>query len=140
MTDLADTIVYLGLAEIESRLEKVIAVLKHRGGRAEGDLRSISCSAAGLEVSERFVGLSGVLAGAPQGKRKAQIETIFQPLYFVRDFLTLAAKPSIDPAKREQMLKNLSLETDKLIERLGAYFDEPVARAKNAGDGKGGAA
>lgn len=130
MTDLADTIVYLGLVEIESRLEKVISVLKHRGGSAEGDLRAITCTPAGLEVSERFVGLSGLLGGSAQGKRKTQIETIFQPLYFLRDFLTVAGKPDLDAERRAQILKNLGGETEKLIERLSKYFDEPVVQPK----------
>lgn len=130
MTDLADTIIYLGLVEIESRLEKVISVLKHRGGRAEGDLRSIFCTASGLEVSERFVGLSGVLAGTALGKRKAQIENIFQPLFFIRDFLSLAKNPSLDAERRAKILENLSGETAKLIDKLGQYFDEPTAPAK----------
>lgn len=124
--DLADTIVYLGLVEIESRLEKVISVLKHRGGTTSGDLRSISAGPEGLQVSERFVGLSGVLGGSAEGQRKTQIETIFQPLYFMRDFLTLAKDPSLAPEKREGVLNNLSSQTQKLIEVLSEYFDQPA--------------
>jgi len=126
MAELADTIVYLGLVEIESRLEKVISVLKHRRGAAVEDLRSIQCTPHGLNVSDRFVGLSGVLAGAPLGRRKAQIENIFQPLYFVRDFLGVAQDPGLDPAQRAEVLNSLSDQTGKLIELLGQYFDEPT--------------
>lgn len=134
--DLADTLVFLGLVEIESRLEKVVSVLKHRGGAVTGDLRSIACGASGLRVSDRFVGLSGLLGGSASGQRKAQIETIFQPLYFIRDFLTLAKDPAMAPEKREQLLGNLSGQTEKLIKVLGEYFDEPVKGGpKPAGKG-----
>lgn len=136
--DLADTIVFLGLVEIESRLEKVVSVLKHRGGAITGDLRSIECKPDGLHVSDRFVGLSGVLGGAASGQRKAQIETVFQPLYFIRDFLTLAKDPSMAPEKRETLLNNLSTQTEKLIDVLGEYFDQPVNPDRKTG-GKEGA-
>ena len=130
--EMADTIVYLGLVEIESRLEKVVSVLKHRGALAEGDLRSIYHTPKGLEVSERFIGLSGVLAGTPLGKRKAQIENVFQPLYFIRDFLYLAKDPALAQARREQVLQNVSGQAEKLIALLGQYFDEPVRPDRGA--------
>jgi circadian clock protein KaiC len=125
--ELADTIIYLGLVEIESRLEHVISVLKHRGGAALGDLRAVTPLGQGelLAVSDRFVGLSGVLGGTPLGRRKAQIEEIFQPMYFIRDFLALARDPQLDPARREAMLANLSAEAQRLIDLLGKHFDQP---------------
>ncbi len=123
---LADTIVYLGLVEIESRLEKVISVLKHRGGPVGGDLRSVQATASGLVVSERFVGVSGVLGGVALGHRKAQIEEIFQPLYFVRDFLKLAGDPGIDSDQRQRMLRDMGGETERVIGLLSRYFDQPA--------------
>jgi len=128
--ELADTIVYLGLVEIESRLEKVISVLKHRGAKAEGDLRSIQFGEKGLTVSDRFEGLSGVLGGTALGQRKAQIENVYQPLYFIRDFLKIAKDPKLEPEKREQVLSNLSDQTGKLIALLSKYFDEPDKKEK----------
>lgn len=125
--ELADTIIYLGLVEIESRLEKVVSVLKHRGGATEGDLRAIHCDAgAGLRVTERFVGLQGVLAGSPQGRRKQQIEEIFQPLYFLRDLLKMAKDPQLDESRRDELVERLSGETSRLIEVLSRYFDMPA--------------
>ena len=85
----------------------------------------------GLEISERFVGLSGVLGGSAQGTRKAQIENIFQPLYFTRDFLKMAADPDLDPEQRAEMLSSIGEHTEKLIALLGDYFDEPIVK----GDG-----
>ena len=134
--ELADTIIYLGLVEIESRLEKVVSVLKHRGGPTEGDLRSIRYTAAGLSVSERFVGLSGVLAGTALGRPKARIEEIFQPLYFIRDFLAMARYPTIQDDKRSAILENLSAETARLIQLLSRYFDQPLAPGSQPDKGK----
>ncbi|MEN6627451.1 MAG: ATPase domain-containing protein [Candidatus Sumerlaeia bacterium] len=130
--ELADTIVYLGLVEIESRLEKVISVLKHRGGPAAGDLRSIQATGGGLVVSDRFLGISGVLGGVALGHRKAQIEEIFQPLYFIRDFLKMAGDPGLGAEQRAQMLGNMGTETDRVIGLLGRYFDQPQSAGKEA--------
>jgi circadian clock protein KaiC len=139
--ELADTIIYLGLVEIESRLEKVVSVLKHRGGPTEGDLRSIHYTPRGLIVSDRFVGLSGVLAGTALGRPKARIEEIFQPLYFIRDFLSMAQNPVIEADKRSLILENLSSETAQLIHLLSRYFDQPLPRTAPPGPvapGQGG--
>ena len=123
----ADTIIYLGLVEIESRLERVISVLKHRGGAALGDLRGVAPGGPeGLVVSDRFVGLSGVLGGSPLGRRKTQIEEIFQPLYFIRDFLEMARAADVDAAKRDAMLGQLTGETQRLIDLLAKHFDQPT--------------
>lgn len=124
-----DTIIYTGLVEINSRLQKVISVLKHLGGDVAGDLRSIDASAMGLRVSERFIGLSGVLEGTPLGHPKAQIEQIFQPLYFIRDFLQIAKDPELTKEKRSGVLDNLSGETTRLIDQLAAYFDQPQMKS-----------
>lgn len=126
---LADTIVYLGLVEIESRLEKVVSVLKHRGGAVPGDLRAIVRDETGLRIHERFLGMSGVLQGTPLGRRKTRIEEIFQPLYFIRDFLTLARQEQLDTAQRGAMLENVAGETTRLIDLLGSYFDQPTPQA-----------
>lgn len=127
--ELVDTIIYLGLVEIESRLEKVISVLKHRGGAVQGDLRSIIATENGLKVSERFLGLSGVLEGTPLGRRKAQIEEIFQPLYFIRDFLQMAKDPAMDPEQRTSILGNLHNEANSLIALMSRYFDQPLEKS-----------
>ena len=69
--------------------------------------------------------------GTPLGHRKAQIEEIFQPLYFIRDFLTLVKNPELDDPQRRPMLDNLSAETQRLIDLLGRYFDQPTAGASS---------
>jgi len=133
--ELADTIIYLGLVEIESRLEKVISVLKHRGGDTQGDLRGISFFENGLRLSERFFGLSGLLDGTALGQRKSQIEEIFQPLYFVRDFLQLAKDPKLAEDKRTAMLEQLGSETLRVIELLSKYFDQPLSERTGSSSG-----
>jgi circadian clock protein KaiC len=137
--ELADTIIYLGLVEIESRLEKVLSVIKHRGGETGGELVGITCGPHGLRVSERFVGLAGVLSGTALGKRKAQIEEIFQPLFFIRDFLAMARNPQLASDRREAMLGNLSAEANRLIELLSKYFDQPLPGQSSEAAGKPGA-
>ncbi len=101
-------------------------MLKHRGGPVGGDLRSVQATASGLVVSERFVGVSGVLGGVALGHRKAPIEEIFQPLYFVRDFLKLAGDPGIDSDQRQRMLRDMGGETERVIGLLSRYFDQPA--------------
>jgi circadian clock protein KaiC len=122
---MVDTIIYVGLAEIESQLEKVISVLKHRGAKADPELRGLQCGAHGLEVSAGFAGLSGVLEGSPLGQRKARVEEVFQPLYVLRDFLAVAQDPSLDAAQRAEILGNLQRETGRLIDLLGKHFGKP---------------
>lgn len=122
---MVDTIIYLGLAEIESQLEKVISVLKHRGAKADPELRSLECTAAGLRVGAGFAGLSGVLAGTPLGRRKAQVEEIFQPLYVLRDLLGLAKDPGLEAAQRADLLGNLEGEVARLIELMAKHFGRP---------------
>ena len=70
--------------------------------------------------------MSGVLQGTPLGRRKARIEEIFQPLYFIRDFLTLAREQQIGEEQRSAALANVAGETTRLIELLGLYFDQPT--------------
>jgi circadian clock protein KaiC len=122
---LVDTIVFLGLAEIESQLEKVISVLKHRGAKPDTELRGIACGERGLEVLHRFVGLCGVLGGTPLGTRKKRVEQIFQPLYVLRDFLEMAKASGMEEEQRREILDNLSGETAKLIDLMTEHFGEP---------------
>jgi hypothetical protein len=118
-----DGIVYLGTVELESAVHKVISVLKMRGGDFASDVREISCGASGLFVLDKFVGVSGILAGNPQGHYKKTIEEIFQPLYFVRDFLPMLDAAETGEEQRSQMVANLSSEVAKLLEKLEEFYD-----------------
>ncbi len=118
-----DGIIYIGTIEIESAVKKVISVLKMRGGNYSGDLRKISCGKNGIFVSNKFIGLSGILAGNPQGQYKKTVEEIFQPLYFIRDFIDVACMSETDEYQKKQILDNIKGETHKLVDKLKDYFD-----------------
>lgn len=118
-----DGIIYLGTIEIESAVHKVISVLKMRGGYYSSDLREIACGKNGLYVLDKFVGLSGILAGTPQGQYKKTVEEIFQPLYFVKEFIEILATSEMEEKKKEKIINNLRTEVSKVVERLKQYFD-----------------
>ncbi len=119
-----DGIIFLGTIEIESAVHKVVSVLKMRGGDFSSDLREISCGKDGLYVLDKFVGLSGILAGNPQGQYKKTVEEIFQPLYFVRDFIDILASSDLEEEQKGQIVNNLRTEVTKLVEKLKKHFSE----------------
>ncbi|GAB4311482.1 MAG: circadian clock protein KaiC [Candidatus Sumerlaeia bacterium] len=120
---LFDGVIYLGAVEIESAMHKVISVLKMRGGDYLGDLREITCGRNGLHVLDKFVGMTGILAGNAQGQYKRTVEEILQPLYFIRDFLDIMAAPDTDESMRAEIKSNLVGEVNKLLDKLCRYFD-----------------
>ncbi|MBN1517925.1 hypothetical protein JXA32_15275 [Candidatus Sumerlaeota bacterium] len=120
---LFDGIIYTATVEIESSVHKVISILKMRGSAYQTDLRELTCGAQGLQIRNKFHGISGILSGNVQGQYKKTIEEVFQPLYFVRDFLSMVASPDIDDAQRQEMTQSMSREISKLIDHLGKYFD-----------------
>jgi circadian clock protein KaiC len=120
---LFDGIVFLGTVEIESAVHKVLSILKMRGGNFSSDLREIKCGANGLYVLDKFVGLSGILAGNPQGQYKKTVEEIFQPLYFLRDFIELMASSDLAQEQKVEIIKNLQYQVAQLTDKLTEYFD-----------------
>jgi len=118
-----DGIIYLGTIEIESSVHKVISVLKMRGANYQSDLREIECGAHGVEVREKFVGLTGVLSGSARGQYKKTVEELFQPLYFIRDFLEILATAEPEPEQRTAIVQNLRDESNKLVDKLKTHFD-----------------
>lgn len=119
-----DGIVYLGTIEIESSVLKVISILKMRGGAYASDVREIVCKPGGLQVLDKFIGLSGVLSGNAQGQYKKNVEEIFQPLYFVRDFIeVMAGQPDLPEEQRAMLVSNLQSETGRLVGKLREHFD-----------------
>lgn len=118
-----DGIIYAGTIEIESAVKKMVSVLKMRGADYSTDLREIHCGGSGLQVANKFFGMSGILAGNPQGQYKKTVEDIFQPLYFIRDFIEILATPDADPEMKAQVAGNIKTEAAKLAEKLEVYFD-----------------
>jgi hypothetical protein len=118
-----DGIVFLGTVEIESAVHKVLSILKMRGGNFSSDLREIKCGANGLYVLDKFVGLSGILAGNPKGQYKKTVEEIFQPLYFLRDFIDLMASSDLAQEQKVEIIKNLQSQVAQLTDKLTEYFD-----------------
>ncbi|MBN1900937.1 hypothetical protein JW926_06375, partial [Candidatus Sumerlaeota bacterium] len=117
-----DGIIFLSSIEIESAVHKFISVLKMRGGEFISDLREVRCGDRGLYVLDKFVGLSGILAGNPQGQYKKTVEEIFQPLYFVRDFIGVLCSPDIPEEQKKQVMENLKGEVHKLVDKLKDHF------------------
>ncbi|MGI8907584.1 MAG: ATPase domain-containing protein [Candidatus Sumerlaeaceae bacterium] len=118
-----DGVIYLGTIEIESSVHKVISILKMRGGHYQSDLREIDCGHSGLEVQEKFVGMTGVLSGNAHGHYKKTVEELFQPLYFIRDFLEILATGEPDAEQSTAIVHNLRDESNKLVDKLKTHFD-----------------
>ncbi|MBX7247224.1 MAG: hypothetical protein K1X53_17130 [Candidatus Sumerlaeaceae bacterium] len=118
-----DGIIFLGTIEIESSVHKVISVLKMRGGNYSSDLRELTCDAKGLSVKDKFVGLSGILSGNVKGQYKKNVEELFQPLYFIRDFIHMIADTPMEESQRAGILENLKSESNKLVDKLKTHFD-----------------
>lgn len=123
-----DTVVYLGYVEIESQLRKVISILKRRGARSEGDLRAIESGASGLAVTEKFLGLEGILEGSPRGQYKKTIEELLQPVLSARDFLQMVRQAEMPAERRDALYDNIdALLQDldmRLRERFGVDLEE----------------
>jgi circadian clock protein KaiC len=61
----ADNVILLRYAEIESEVRRVLAVVKMRDGDHTKDLLEVEITKTGLAVVGKFEGLTGVLHGAP---------------------------------------------------------------------------
>ncbi|MDI6784536.1 MAG: ATPase domain-containing protein, partial [bacterium] len=118
----ADAIIYLGFVEIESKMHRVISVLKMRGSEHDSELRKLLITENGLEVATRFLGLTGVLSGMPTGKYRETIEEVFQPLFFVEGMMDLFIKAQDDTA-RKAVADKVQSQVDNVITKLGEYFD-----------------
>ncbi|NQU44467.1 hypothetical protein HQ520_14345 [bacterium] len=119
---MVDTVIYLGNVEIESRIHKVISILKSRGARADADLREIDCDERGPRVGEKFHGMSGILQGVAHGQYKQTVEDIFQPLYFIRDFARIAAGEQVADTQRRTVLADILKQTGSLEAALKDHF------------------
>lgn len=62
---LTDAIIVQRYVELQSRLERVIAVVKLRGSAHSNELRLFRIDDQGIQIGERLIGQTGLLAGRP---------------------------------------------------------------------------
>jgi circadian clock protein KaiC len=62
---LVDAIVLMRYVEVDSAMQRAIAVLKMRGSTHARDIRSFSIEQGGIQVGEPFSGREGILSGSP---------------------------------------------------------------------------
>lgn len=61
----ADNVILLRYAELESKVARVLGVMKMRDGDHDKTLAEIEIAGHGIEVKGRFEGLTGILGGTP---------------------------------------------------------------------------
>jgi circadian clock protein KaiC len=62
---LVDAIVLMRYVELDSAMQRAIAILKMRGSAHAREIRSFSIEQNGLQVGEPFTGQEGILSGSP---------------------------------------------------------------------------
>lgn len=62
---LVDTILLMRYVELDSAMQRAMAVLKMRGSQHAREIRSFSIGQHGVEIGEPFSGREGVLSGSP---------------------------------------------------------------------------
>lgn len=63
---LVDAVVLLRYVEVDSSMQRAIAVMKMRGSTHQKEIRRFQIGKGGIEVGEPFVGRAGILTGSPQ--------------------------------------------------------------------------
>jgi circadian clock protein KaiC len=120
---LMDAVVYLGFAEIDSVMRRVMAVLKMRSSEHESDLRELLLSPTSASIGDTFAGMTGVMGGTPSGKYHQTVEKVMQPLSFIRGFMTQLIEGEVDPEKQKKLLLMMKTQTEKVIAFLCEYYD-----------------
>ncbi len=62
---LVDAIVLMRYVEVDSAMQRAIAILKMRGSAHAREIRSFSIGQGGIQVGEPFSGREGILSGSP---------------------------------------------------------------------------
>lgn len=117
-----DAAVYLGFAEIESRMRRVIGVLKMRSSEHETELRELLLTPEGPRVGAKFAGLQGLLGGAPSGQYQQTVEEVMQPLTFIRSFADQLLAGRMDPDKERRVLEKMREQTEKVMRFLCDFY------------------
>lgn len=63
---LVDTVILLRYVEVNSSMERAIAVMKMRGSNHQKEIRSFKIQSLGIEVGPPFTGKTRLLSGTPQ--------------------------------------------------------------------------
>ncbi|GAB4460843.1 MAG: hypothetical protein Kow0031_40240 [Anaerolineae bacterium] len=61
---LVDTVILLRYVEIDSSIQRAIAVMKMRGSKHQKEIRRFSIKTGGLEILDPFTGREGILSGS----------------------------------------------------------------------------
>jgi circadian clock protein KaiC len=120
---LMDAVLYLGFAEIDSVMRRVMSVLKMRNSEHESDLRELLLSPTSACIGDTFAGMSGVMGGTPSGKYHQTVEKVMQPLSFIRGFMTQLIEGEVDPERQKKLLSMMKTQTEKVIAFLCEYYD-----------------
>ena len=62
---LVDTVILLRYVEVDSSMQRAVAVLKMRGSAHQKEIRSFKITRDGLKIGEPFTGREGILSGTP---------------------------------------------------------------------------
>ncbi|MFN8454590.1 MAG: ATPase domain-containing protein [Anaerolineae bacterium] len=62
---LVDTVILLRYVEVDSAVQRAIAVMKMRGSLHQKEIRRFEIQAGGLKIKEPFTGREGILSGSP---------------------------------------------------------------------------
>jgi circadian clock protein KaiC len=117
-----DTTLYLGFAEIESRMRRVISVLKMRSSGHESELRELLLTSEGPRVGAKFAGLQGIMGGIPSGQYQQTVEEVMQPLTFIRGFTDQLLTTELDPKKERRILEMMKEQTEKVMRFLCDFY------------------
>jgi len=63
---LVDTVMLLRYVEVDSSMQRAIAVMKMRGSKHQKEIRRFQISQGGLKVGDPFAGRAGILSGTTQ--------------------------------------------------------------------------
>lgn len=66
---LVDTVILLRYVEIDSSIQRAIAVMKMRGSKHQKEIRRFTINTGGLEILEPFTGREGILSGSSHRAR-----------------------------------------------------------------------
>ena len=63
---LVDAVILLRYVEVDSRMQRAIAVMKMRGSPHQKEIRRFEIGQGGIEVGEPFADRAGILTGSPK--------------------------------------------------------------------------